>query len=1009
MKESIKILFVEDVLTDAELNWREIEKSGIAFDRLLVDNKKDYLDGLKSFSPDMIISDYSLPQFDGMSALMLRNELCPSIPFILVTGSINEEVAVECMRAGANDYILKERLSRLGLAVTNSINKVKLQEEKNAAEKSLRESEERYRRLVEGSPYAIAVHAKGKFVYVNSAAVKLIGAGSPQDLIGTSVIDIIHPDSRSMVINRLTNLEKGKEAPLAEEKFVKFDGSVIDVEVVGIPFVYQEEIATQVVVHDISSRKETENELKNSLSLMEATLQSIHNGILVVSHNGTVIKANDKFAAMWHIPDEVLASGDDNILLASILDQLSDKDEFIAKVKELYENPDSESLDLITFKDGHVLERISKPMYLGNEPKGRVWSFLDITDRKRDEERIVHERRMLRALIDNIPDLIYVKDIECRKVISNIADVRNSGFKKEKEILGKTDIELYSGETGQRGYDADIEVIRSGIAIHECEEDFVDKNGLKHWIQTSKIPLHDKDGKISGLVGIGHDITERKQAEIELRHSYEFNASLLKTIPFGMDIVDETGTVLFQSDNFKRLFGVDVIGKKCWDLYHDNKEQCKDCPLKSGIKIGETDAYESYGVLGERIFEISHTGMMYQGKTAMLEIFQDITERKRSEEELIFAKNKAEEGDKLKTAFLHNISHEIRTPMNAIVGFAALLGEPDLDAQDRQDYTEVIVQSSNHLLEIITDIVDISNIEANLVRVVKNEINVNSTLKSLYHQFIPKANEKKVKLIFESALSDSDALILTDSTKLRQILVNLISNAMKFTAKGSIKISYKIKDTYMEFCVKDTGIGIAEEFHSKIFERFYQILHNFSKLYEGTGLGLAISKANVELMGGKIWLTSEPGVGTTFYFTIPYEKRILENPKETDKSPKQYLAFTEKKKILVAEDIESNFKLICYFLSGSNTEVIRAVNGKEAVEKCLADKSIDLILMDIKMPVMDGYTAIKLIRETNTVIPIIAQTAYFDDKEPALEAGSSGFISKPFDKKGLLKIVHEFI
>jgi CheY-like chemotaxis protein len=401
--------------------------------------------------------------------------------------------------------------------------------------------------------------------------------------------------------------------------------------------------------------------------------------------------------------------------------------------------------------------------------------------------------------------------------------------------------------------------------------------------------------------------------------------------------------------------------------------------------------------------------MIYQGKKAMLEIFQDITERKQNEEELIRSKVKAEESDKLKTAFLHNISHEIRTPMNAIVGFSALLGESEVDEPTRKSYIEVIMQSSDHLLSIITDIVDISNIEANLIKTLKNDISVNTILKALYNQFVPKANEKKIKLVCETGLSDSNALIFTDSTKLTQILSNLISNALKFTEKGNIKIWYKLKENFLEFCVSDTGIGIPLQYHERIFDRFYQVQNTDTRLYEGTGLGLAISKAYVELLGGKIWLSSEPGKGTSFFFTIPYEKRVVEIEPVHEKKNSEGFAFPIKKIILVAEDVESNFKLIKYFLSGSNAEVLHAFNGKEAVEKYFSIKNIDLILMDIKMPVMDGYTAVKLIREENTAIPIIAQTAYADDRERAIECGCSGFISKPFDKKSLIKVLSEFI
>jgi signal transduction histidine kinase/CheY-like chemotaxis protein len=388
---------------------------------------------------------------------------------------------------------------------------------------------------------------------------------------------------------------------------------------------------------------------------------------------------------------------------------------------------------------------------------------------------------------------------------------------------------------------------------------------------------------------------------------------------------------------------------------------------------------------------------------------RDITERMHFEEELVKAKDKAEESDKLKTAFLHNISHEIRTPMNAIMGFTSLLGETDIDAVTRKSYLDVIFQSGNHLLSIISDIVDISNIEADLVKIVREDVNINIVFKAIHSQMIQKANEKNIDLVFETGFANSEANIITDNTKLTQILSNLVNNAIKFTPSGQVKCSYKLKRAMLEFTVSDTGIGIPLDQQSKVFNRFYQVHNQASRIYEGTGLGLAISKSYVELLGGTIEVVSDPGSGSTFIFTIPYERRPDQKEIKPLKPGKDGLFFPVKKKILVAEDVESNFQLIKYFLTGINSEVIRAFNGKEAVEHCLSDKEIDLVLMDIKMPVMDGYTATRLIREKGISIPIIAQTAYADDRERALESGCTAFISKPFDKDGLLRAINELL
>ena len=1012
MNEVLKVLCLEDSPQDAEIMRELLIDAGYNLNMDCTAAEKEFVSLLSSHKYDLILADFKLPGFDGFTALRWSVEICPDVPFICISGTIGEETAVELLKKGAVDYILKDRLIRLPSAIKRAIEQHNIQIEKRAAELLLMENEEKLQSIFSAAPVGIGLLVNQVFMEINDTFCKMTGYNRTE-LIGKNAETIYAKDeqneSAGIVIYRHLS-EKGTGS--VETRFKCKDGRILNIFLSSTPL-DKDDLTRGItfIAMDITERKQAEEELLKSEGRYKVLFQNSNDAIILMNKDGSfdcnpqtlkMFKVNTKEEFFKFYPAElspIVQPDGKNSYEASQEYINVAYQEGINRFDWTHRRTDGEDfytevlLSTVDFGEEQVLQ----------------CTVRDITERKRAEQTIIYEHKILRTLIDNIPDVIYIKDIDCRKVIANTADIRNIGSKEEAEVLGKTDIELFPGPIGERGYTDDKKLINSGEAIIEREEDFLGKNGERCWLQTTKIPLRDKDGKITGLVGIGRDITKRKRAEEELKQSYLFSESLLKTIPFGMDIVDEKGTVLFQSDNFKKLFGEEAIGKKCWEIYRDDKKQCSECPLIKGITIGETEAYESHGVLDNRIFEISHTGMMYQGKKTILEIFQDITDRKQSEEELINAKEKAEEGDRLKTAFLNNISHEIRTPMNAIVGFCALLGEPDLNEQSRMDYIEVIIQSSNHLLAIISDIVDISNIEANTVKIAKNGININSTFKSLYDQFLPKVSEKKIQLICESDIPDSDALIVTDNTKLKQILINLINNAIKFTDKGYVKVGCVLRDKFLEFCVSDTGIGIGEEYYQRIFDRFYQVQLSISRLYEGTGLGLAISKANVELMGGKIWLTSEPGKGSTFFFSIPYEKQVVETLAVNEKRVPEDFVFPQKKTILVAEDIDSNFKLVRFFLSNANTEIIRAANGKEAVQKFQSNKNIDLILMDIKMPVMDGYTAVKLIRETNNTIPIIAQTAYAEDKEKAIDSGCSGFISKPFDKKSLLKVIHEFI
>lgn len=367
------------------------------------------------------------------------------------------------------------------------------------------------------------------------------------------------------------------------------------------------------------------------------------------------------------------------------------------------------------------------------------------------------------------------------------------------------------------------------------------------------------------------------------------------------------------------------------------------------------------------------------------------------------AEQKAIESDKLKTAFLQNISHEIRTPMNSIVGFSELLKDKNLSEPEKDQYLEMISKSSDQLLNIVNEVLDISLIETGNLSVNLKRVQLNNLIKEIYLSYKPLIN-KEISFTMSTVLSDSLSLILTDVIKIRQIISNLLNNAIKFTEKGHIGFGYILADNNLQFFIEDTGIGIAADFHEKVFERFLKAGIDDQKLYEGVGLGLAICKGNVDLLKGKIWLESELGKGSKFFFTIPYKPVYDEEPvmlKNKD------IGILNNMTILVAEDDDVNYLYIKEIFKGTGAEILHALNGKDAVEMCQNNDRIGIVLIDIKMPVMNGYEAIKKIREFRPDLPIVAQTAYALSNEmlKAFNAGSNDYISKPFTREQLLAIV----
>ncbi|TAL59984.1 MAG: PAS domain S-box protein, partial [Bacteroidetes bacterium] len=501
--------------------------------------------------------------------------------------------------------------------------------ERKSVEDTLKESEEKFRKIFEESPFPMIMSGKDFGILRSNLAFSNMIGYSDEELKSFTFRNFTHPDHISDNEISLLRLIAG-EIPIyqTEKRYVRKDGSIIwGATTVSIIRNNRDEVQFFLVtVEDITSRKMAETELEKSFSVLRATLESTADGILVVDLYGGIVQFNQKFIDMWGIPSEVMASGEDNKALSFVKNQLKNPESFLENVKYLYSEPEATSSDILEFADGRYFERYSQPQKINGKSVGRVWSF------------------------------------------------------------------------------------------------------------------------------------------------------------------------------------------------------------------------------------------------------RDITQKRRAEADLIDAKEKAEESDRLKTAFLHNVSHEIRTPMNAIIGFSTLLGEPGLEEPERLQYTDIIFQSGNQLLAIINDIVDIANVESGQVKINFKKMNLNTSLKTIYEQFNIRSKEIKVPVYLSAGLPDKVVNIITDQTKLIQILSNLINNALKFTREGHIDFGYILKDSFLEFYVKDTGIGIPPDYIGKIFDRFYQVDAEVSRQYGGTGLGLSICKAYVELMGGKIWLTSKLNEGTIFKFTIPYNK-----------------------------------------------------------------------------------------------------------------------------------------
>jgi len=619
--------------------------------------------------------------------------------------------------------------------------------------------------------------------------------------------------------------------------------------------------------------------------------------------------------------------------------------------------------------------------------------------------------------MEALPFATWFKDEDGKFTQANEIFLNTTG-KDISQIIGRRDREVFARDEARKMEEGEQEVYRSG----KISESTYSRN--KRIIKTVHFPLRDELGNISGTGGFREDITNLTGSLQSLHRERETLEVLLEAMPFCIFFTDRHQRYVRVNRMMAKLLRVsepkEAIGKtnKVFFTKRVARKMMEEDraifetgdPIVDKIIYFEDEGIEGFWMEKNKIPIRDERGVI----TMIMGVIKDVSDLMRIENDLKEARDRAEESDRLKTSFLANMSHEIRTPMNGIIGFANLMRDPGLKEDKRDLFLKHIDQSSNQLLNIIDDIIDISKIESGQLKISNRPVRINMVLDEIYSSFFHRIRgdapgQKLVDFKLLKGNDSRDFTIVTDDFRLSQIFNNLIGNAIKFTEEGHITFGYTMKDhRHVEFFVSDSGIGIPNNKIRLIFDRFGQVDQELSFHQTGTGLGLPISKSLVDLMGGEMWAESEVDKGSTFYFTLPLvveetveEPRILISNKTYNWSNKQ---------ILVAEDEELNWLFVKEMLRQAGASIHRAINGRDVVSQARKLKP-DAILMDIKMPELNGIDAARKIREFNKKVPIIAQSAFVmtEEKEECIRAGCNHFITKPLDRTTIMELIDSYL
>lgn len=837
--------------------------------------------------------------------------------------------------------------------------------------------------------------------------------------LGYNFLDLISVDKRDFWEEKLQKIRNGEELNIEEEMNDSED--VFFTRFYLYPLLVEENVEGIIIMsEDITKEGQKYEMLKEREETFKALTENIKSAVFTFDDEGYIVYANPATESITGFSFKELQNkrfyesvhpDHKEMVKKRGLDRLKGKE-----VEPSYE------IKIVT-KQGKEkwIEISSSKVFIKNKNLVLV-TAIDITDQKEIENELKVESAYLENLFESSPEAIVITNND--GIIEKINKEFTRLFKyTEEDALGKHVDDLLAPKEYFSDAQDKTKIVADGNRVVD-EATRVRKDGKPIQVSILGAPV-EIEGRQRAVYGIYRDISERIRAEKALKESksqLQYVLNNTNDVIFQMDMkgyfifvnraaVELTGYSIsdFLSKHYK-----DLVAEEFYDLIKERLEQRsrkEEIPDIFKAKIVKKS--------GEKLWaEISTKPIYIDDKlTGIQGVVRDISEQMKFEEQLREAKEKAEEADQLKSSFLANMSHEIRTPMNAILGFSQLLKDMELSEEEIKEYVDIINSRGSHLLQIINDIIDLSKIEANQLKIVNKEVNLNKLMDEIYHiyeQELEQANKDQVKLILKKGLNDEEAVIFSDKIRLQQIIINILTNAIKYTYLGYIEFGYFLEDisdkNYLKFYIKDTGKGIPEDKQDIIFERFRQSDETKTREHGGTGLGLSISEGLVQLLNGDIWFESEEGKGTTFYFIIPYLAKYPKRQKTMSNStPKEYN--WQDKTILIVEDDLLSAKFLEALIIDTNANVLIAKSGQEAIDMIKEKEDINLILMDIQLPEVDGHEATKQIKEQSPEIPIIAQTAHAmaEDRRKSLDAGCDDYVTKPINQDLLMEKIEQYL